>query len=79
VQVYASRPESAVERPARWLVGFAPVTAAPGATTQADITIPARAFADWTDNGWHYEPGDFTLHIGTSVGVLPLTAKVTVR
>ena len=41
--------------------------------------MPARAFADWADNGWHYEPGDFTLHIGTSVGALPLTEKVTVR
>jgi beta-glucosidase len=45
----------------------------------AVVTVPARAFADWTDNGWRYEPGDFTLHIGTSVGELPLTATVTVK
>jgi beta-glucosidase len=79
VQVYASRPDSAVDRPVRWLVGFAPVTAEPGATAHVDITVPARAFADWTDEGWHYEPGEFTLHIGTNVGALPLTEKVTVR
>ena len=30
VQVYASRPESSIDRPVRWLVGFAAVTAAPG-------------------------------------------------
>ena len=79
VQVYASRPDSAVDRPVRWLVGFAPVTAAPGATATAVVTVPARAFADWTENGWHYEPGDFALHVGTSVSSLPLTATVTVR
>jgi beta-glucosidase len=30
VQVYASRPDSAVERPTRWLAGFAAATANPG-------------------------------------------------
>ena len=77
--MYASRAGSSVDRPVRWLVGFAAVTAAPGETVTAVVTVPARAFADWTDNGWHHEPGDFTLHIGTSVGALPLTATVTVK
>ena len=79
VQVYASRPDSTIDRPVRWLVGFAPVTAAAGETATARISVPARAFADWADGGWHYEPGEFTLHAGTSVGQLPLTASVTVR
>jgi beta-glucosidase len=79
VQVYASRAESAIDRPVRWLVGFAAVTAAPGETVTAAVRVPARAFAHWTDNGWQYEPGDFTLQIGTSVSQLPLTTTVTVK
>ncbi len=81
VQVYLSRPESSVDRPVRWLAGFAAVTAAAGETVTADIDVPARAFADWSaeDHGWHYEPGPFTLHAGTSVSKLPLREMVTVR
>ena len=57
VQVYASRPDSAVDRPVRWLVGFAAVTAAPGKVSTARITVPARVFAHWADGGWEHEPG----------------------
>jgi len=78
VQVYASRAESAIDRPVRWLVGFAAVHAEPGESVVADIQVPARAFADWQD-GWNYEAGDFRLEAGTSVSVLPLGATVTVR
>jgi beta-glucosidase len=66
VQVYASRTESAVDRPVRWLVGFAPVRLAAGASTEASIEVPARAFAHW-DGSWQYESGTFTLHVGASV------------
>ena len=51
VQVYAERADSAVERPARWLVGFATVHAAPGETVTATIPVPARRLAHW-DGGW---------------------------
>lgn len=66
VQVYASRTESAVDRPVRWLVGFAPVRLAAGESTEVSIEVPARAFAHW-DGSWRYEPGTFTLHVGASV------------
>jgi len=66
VQVYASRAESAVDRPVRWLVGFAPVRLAAGASTEVSIEVPARAFAHW-DGSWRYESGTFTLHVGASV------------
>ena len=79
VQVYASRPDSAIDRPVRWLVGFAAVTAGAGESVTATVPVPARAFADWSQNGWHYEPGEFTLQAGTSVSQLPLTGTVTVR
>ncbi|WP_412162363.1 glycoside hydrolase family 3 protein [Curtobacterium flaccumfaciens] len=66
VQVYASRAESAVDRPVRWLVGFAPVRLAAGASTEVSIEVQARAFAHW-DGSWQYESGTFTLHVGASV------------
>ena len=71
VQVYAERAESSVERPSRWLVGFATVTAAPGESVEARVTVPARRLAHW-DGAWVTEPGDFTLLAGASVVETPL-------
>ncbi|MFI1917900.1 beta-glucosidase [Nocardia sp. NPDC020380] len=76
VQAYLSRSVSTVDRPVRWLSGFAAVEAAPGETVTATIELPQRSFEHWTDQGWTVEPGAFTLHIGTSVTDLPLTADI---
>jgi beta-glucosidase len=75
VQVYAERPDSAVDRPVRWLVGFAPVRVPAGQTTQVQISVPTRLLAYWQD-GWRYEPGGYQLRAGASVTDLPLAAKV---
>ncbi|MBN9194268.1 beta-glucosidase [Microbacterium sp.] len=66
VQVYAERPDSAVDRPARWLVGFAVVRAAAGESQELAIDVPRRALAHW-DDGWQYEPGAYALHVSESV------------
>ncbi len=66
VQVYASRKDSTIDRPERWLVGFAVARAGAGDAATAKITIPARAFAHWNE-GWEFEAGEFALHVGTSV------------
>jgi beta-glucosidase len=79
IQVYASRPDSAVERPAKWLVGFAAVDADPGETVNVGILIPERAFEHWSDGGWTLEAGTFTLAAGSSSASLPLTATVTLK
>jgi beta-glucosidase len=76
VQVYASRPDSAVERPAKWLAGFAAVDADPGETVTAGILIPERAFQHWTGQGWSTEPGSFVLAAGPSSAILPLAARI---
>jgi beta-glucosidase len=76
VQVYASRPGSAVERPARWLAGFAAVDADPGETVTVGILIPERAFQHWAGRAWATEPGTFTLAAGPSSASLPLTAEL---
>jgi beta-glucosidase len=79
VQVYASRPDSAVERPAKWLAGFAVVAAAPGEAVTVGILIPERAFQHWSDGAWTLEPGTFTLSAGPSSATLPLTSTLTLK
>lgn len=71
VQVYAERADSAVERPARWLVGFAAVQAAAGQTVTARVGVPARRLAHW-DGGWNVEPGAYDVRVGASVVDTPL-------
>ena len=80
IQVYASRPDSAVERPARWLAGFAKVEAGPGAEVTADIPIPLPRLAHWdiTERSWTIEPGDYLLSIGRSSRDLPMAVTVTI-
>ncbi len=77
VQVYLERRASAVDRPHRWLAGFAPVTAAPGETTTPVIRVDARRFAHWAGE-WQVEPGEFTIRVGFSVEDLPGSAAVEV-
>jgi beta-glucosidase len=75
VQVYAERPDSAVERPARWLVGFVPVDAGAGEEVTVDVPLHRRAFEHWDAeaHGWALEPGGFLLRAGSSVADLPLS------
>lgn len=73
-QVYLSRPESAVERPVRWLAGFGGATVPAGDTATVTIALPRRAFEHWQDGGWVLEPGSFTVQAGPNVAELPLRA-----
>lgn len=77
VQVYASRGDSAVDRPVRWLVGFAVARAAAGESVELSIPLSARSLSYWRE-GWVLEPGLYSLHVGTSVAELPLTVEVRV-
>ena len=63
VQVYLSRPESAVERPLRWLAGSAVVDVEPGARARVEVPVRLRAFQHWdeADRAWALEPGEFTV------------------
>ena len=76
IQVYASRPISAVDRPVKWLVGFEVVTLDAGAIGRIVIPVPRRSLAYW-DSQWVYEPGAFTLEAGFSVTDTPMTTTVS--
>ena len=73
VQVYAERPDSAVDRPVRWLVGSAPVRVPAGGTASVPVEVHTRLLAHWAD-GWQYQPGGYRLRVGTSAVDLPLEA-----
>jgi Fibronectin type III-like domain len=80
VQVYASRPDSAVERPIRWLAGFATVTAGPGQEVTAEMTVPACGLAHWDgeSHAWTIEHGSFHLAVGRSYGDQRLATEIAV-
>jgi beta-glucosidase len=73
IQVYASRPDSAVARPPRWLVGFTVVEADAGEEIVIDVPLAPRAFQHW-DAGWQTEPGTFVLQAGRSVSDLRVSS-----
>ena len=75
IQVYASRPDSAIARPPRWLAGFAVIEADAGEEIVIDIPLAARAFQHW-DGGWRTEPGPFVLEAGRSVADLRVSSRV---
>jgi beta-glucosidase len=80
VQLYLSRPGSTIERPVRWLAGFATAQAEPGETVTVSATLQPRAVQHWDVSGhcWETEPGGFTLLAGRSAGDLPLTTTIVV-
>ena len=78
VQLYASRPDSSVERAPRWLVGSAVVEAAAGERADAAITLADHNFRHWDSSAhvWTVEPGTYQLHAGRSVVDLPLSSEI---
>jgi beta-glucosidase len=81
VQVYASRDGGDVERPVRWLVGFATVEADPGEAVTATVTVPPRAFQHWDEEAgrWAVEPGTFRLAAGRSSAAQPVSTEITIE
>ncbi|GIM90084.1 beta-glucosidase family protein [Paractinoplanes toevensis] len=78
VLVFAEKPGSVTDRPARWLVGFAVVRVPAGGSAVADVTVPVRLLAYW-DAGWQYETGEYLLRAGTTAVDLPLSTKLMLR
>jgi beta-glucosidase len=80
VQLYASRPGSAVERPARWLAGFAIAEAEAGEETTVEIALAWRSLAHWDPDAHAFvvEPGRFGLAAGRSSRDLRCSTEVSV-
>jgi beta-glucosidase len=76
VQVYLATDAPEPERPARWLAGFASVTAAPGEIVEATVTIPRRAAEIWDGTGWSLVPGAYQVEAGRGVADVRLTAPL---
>lgn len=75
IQVFADRADSIVDRPVRWLVGFAAVRLQPGETRTVELELDTRLLAYWKD-GWQYETGVYGVAVGTAVDALPLTTEL---
>jgi beta-glucosidase len=78
VQLYLSRPGSSIERPERWLAGWASVDAAAGQEVETTVAIDRWALRHWDEaaGDWAVEPGTFEVHIGRSVADTRLTAQI---
>ncbi|MFD7919266.1 glycoside hydrolase family 3 C-terminal domain-containing protein [Streptomyces sp. NPDC059740] len=80
VQVYLSRADGQVERPVRWLAGYAHVEAEPDATVTAVVPLPLRALRHWStaERGWRVAAGRYRVLVGRSAGDLPLCTELVV-
>ncbi|MDQ0786801.1 beta-glucosidase [Streptomyces sp. B3I8] len=81
VQIYAA-PATAdgPERPARRLAGFAGISADPGETVEAVVTLPTRAFEVWdeTAGAWARVKGSYEIAAGRSIVDHRVTTAITV-
>jgi beta-glucosidase len=78
VQVYLARPDSAVDRPVRWLAGFAVARAEPGGSVTVPVPLDPRAFQYWSveERRWVTEAGTYQVYAGRSVTDTPLQSEV---
>ncbi|MGW6604691.1 glycoside hydrolase family 3 protein [Streptomyces sp. NPDC055036] len=81
VQIYLAPVDDTVERPARWLAGFASVEAGPGETVEARIPLRRGAFEIWDEDSgsWSFVPGTYEVQAGRSVADRRLNSVVDAR
>ncbi|MFG2866762.1 beta-glucosidase [Streptomyces sp. NPDC048338] len=80
VQVYLAPQDDTVERPVRWLAGFASVEAGPGASVEAEIPLARRAFEIWDEekSAWTFVAGTYEVRAAHSLGDTRLTATLEI-
>lgn len=68
VQLYARRPDSAVERPLKELEAFDRVTLKAGEQKKVTLTFPVSELTHWDmdTNGWVLEPGKVEILVGAA-------------
>ncbi|MFJ3584256.1 beta-glucosidase [Streptomyces sp. NPDC090127] len=80
VQIYLAPTADGVERPARWLAGFASVEAGPGESVETVIPLPARAFEIWDEErtGWTRVTGTYEVRAAHALTDTRLTATLDI-
>ena len=78
-QLYVSETAPKLPRPVKELRGFARVTLEPGETKPVSFVLRDREFAYWDPdaNSFVTQPDAYTIKVGSSAMVLPLTGTVT--
>ncbi|MBQ5394923.1 MAG: fibronectin type III-like domain-contianing protein, partial [Alistipes sp.] len=68
VQLYASKPESVVERAPKELKAFQKVAVKAGATERVELSFEVDKLAYWNEaeQQWRIEKGDYDLYVGNS-------------
>lgn len=81
IQVYLSRPVSAVPRLPLWLGGFAAIELDAGARAIVRIRVPRRELAHWSSqqSSWQVEPGEFIAHVGFSASDIRQSIALSVN
>jgi beta-glucosidase len=81
VQLYAAKPNSAVDRPDQELKAFAKTgILGPGASASLEMQIPVSELRYWDESqaGWVLEQGSYTVRIGASSRDIKLTEEVEI-
>ncbi|MGW0463838.1 beta-glucosidase [Streptomyces sp. NPDC003027] len=80
VQIYLAPAADPVERPARWLAGFASVEADAGASVEVEIPLRRRAFEIWDEEkgAWAFVPGTYEVRAAHALDDTRLTATLEV-
>ncbi len=82
IQIYVGPVVADPDRPARWLAGFAGVTAGPGERRTVSIGLPERTFQRWAarpaGGAWQTTPGEYVVEAARSRRDVRLTAVVRV-
>lgn len=81
VQVYASRPDSKIERPVKELKGFERISLKAGESKQVNILLARNDFRHWneTTNAWDIETGAVKLMVGSSSQDIRLTQDTNLK
>jgi beta-glucosidase len=78
VQLYLERVSpSAVDRPSRWLAGFASLRTDAGGNASTTIRLPGRRLAHW-DGEWVVEPGTYRVVAALDVAAPGESAELSV-
>jgi beta-glucosidase len=79
VQLYLEPPrDAAIERPVRWLAGFATAELAAGESRRVTVVVPRRSFEAWDSHSHHWTrvTGSYAVRIGRSLRDLRLDTVV---